>query len=408
MSRVWAAQPLDSTRPGDDSPRPDRDSARHAPASRDVDPDHPGPDASRDELAALRAATRAAADPTIRTRVNPRVGAALLDADGKLLGVAAHRGPGTPHAEVAAIAALPPGSEPHTAVVTLEPCAHRGNTGPCTEALLAAGVRRVVFAQQDPNPIAAGGGLVLAQAGLDVVSLSQTVEPEDPESRQIIAETRDLDPEWLTAARLGRPHVRLKLALTIDGRIAAADGSSRWITGPSARRDAHRLRARADAILVGTGTALADNPQLSVRDEHDTPIPYPLQPTRVVLGRRPVPSGARLHDASAPTQQLVETDPATALRRLYDQGVRRVFVEGGARIAAAFLRAGVVDELVTYTAPALLGAGPPAVADLGITTIADARRLQVVDVALVGDDVRTRYRPLVRDTTHASTQQGVR
>jgi diaminohydroxyphosphoribosylaminopyrimidine deaminase/5-amino-6-(5-phosphoribosylamino)uracil reductase len=304
-----------------------------------------------------------------RTSPNPRVGCVLLAPDGAVVGEGWHRGAGQPHAEVEALHAAGDRARGATAVVTLEPCSHTGRTGPCTEALLAAGVARVVIGRRDPNPLAAGGAGRLAQAGVEVAELPAP----------------DLNPRWERAVALGRPVVVWKAAATLDGRVAAADGTARWITGPHARREVHRLRAQVDAVLVGTGTVLADDPHLAVRLPED---PAPSQPLRVVVGARPIPPDARILDDAAPTLQIPEHDPATVLARLWDAGVRSVLLEGGPRIAAAFLAADLVDEIVWFAAPALLGAGPGAVAPFGPATIADARRFAVTTAAVVGADVR--------------------
>src|SRR4051794_28460062 len=225
---------------------------------------------------------------------NPRVGAVLLSPSGELVGEGWHRGAGTPHAEVAALAdAADRGTSARgaTAVVTLEPCNHTGRTGPCSEALLAAGVARVVVSVADPNPVAAGGAERLRDAGVDV----QTGVLPD--------EGRALLGAWLPSVERGRPFVTLKIATSLDGRVAAADGSSRWITSEVSRHHAHDLRAEVDAIVVGTGTALADDPSLTARNAAGELHGH--QPLRVVVGRRPVPAGARLR---AEGGELVEID----------------------------------------------------------------------------------------------------
>jgi diaminohydroxyphosphoribosylaminopyrimidine deaminase/5-amino-6-(5-phosphoribosylamino)uracil reductase len=254
-------------------------------------------------------------------------------------------------------------------VVTLEPCNHTGRTGPCTQALLAAGIARVVIGRRDPDPVAAGGAERLAAAGVEVA----------------FAPVPDLNADWEQAVRRGRPVVVWKAAATLDGRVAAADGTARWITGPAARREVHELRAAVDAVVVGTGTVLADDPHLAVRLA-DRPDAH--QPLRVVVGSRPVPPGARVLDAAGRTIRIADHDPAQVLARLWRQDVRTVLLEGGPRLAAAFVAADLVDRIVWYVAPALLGAGPAALADTGIATIAEARRYRVTGTGVVGDDVR--------------------
>ena len=324
----------------------------------------------------MRRALAAAREPAHRISPNPRVGCVVLSAEGDELAVGWHRGPGTPHAEADALAQLGGQAPGATAVVTLEPCDHTGRTGPCTRALRASGITRVVHGVDDPDPVAGGGAATLRAAGVEV------------ESGLLAAEARALNLRWLTAVARQRPYVSWKLAATLDGRSAAADGTSRWITGLSARRDVHRQRAFADAIVVGTGTALADDPRLTVRDADDVELPPDQQPVRVVIGQRALPRDARMLDAAAPTLQLRTNDPHAALDDLYRRDVREVWLEGGPRLAGAFLAAGLVDEVVAYVAPVLLGAGPAALSDAGVATLADAWRLQVSDVTVLDGDVR--------------------
>jgi diaminohydroxyphosphoribosylaminopyrimidine deaminase/5-amino-6-(5-phosphoribosylamino)uracil reductase len=261
-----------------------------------------------------------------------------------------------------------------TAVVSLEPCNHTGRTGPCTEALIAAGVARVVFAQADPNPVAAGGAQRLRGAGLEVVD------------GLLAEEASALNEAWTVAITRGRPMVTWKVATTLDGRVAAADGTSRWITGQPARAQVHDLRAQVDAVIVGTGTALMDNPSLTVRDESGHPVRR--QPIRVVMGRRELPPDAVLRDGRAPLRHFRDQSPGEVLGALAAHGVQHVLLEGGPTLAASFVRAGLVDRIVWYLAPSLLGAGPTGLVDVGVTTIADARRVTITGISRVGLDVR--------------------
>jgi diaminohydroxyphosphoribosylaminopyrimidine deaminase/5-amino-6-(5-phosphoribosylamino)uracil reductase len=307
---------------------------------------------------------------------NPRVGAVIVDPDGLVVGEGFHEGAGTPHAEVMALRQAGAKARAGTAVVTLEPCAHTGRTGPCAEALIEAGVARVVFAQSDPTPRAGGGRALLEAAGIRTTA-------------GLLAEqATTINEAWTFSFVHGRPKVTWKYAATLDGRSAAADGSSRWVTGSLARADVHRLRAQCDAILVGTGTVLADDPALTVRGPDGSPTGR--QPLRVVMGLRPVPETARVRDVAAPTYLLVTRDPAQALRALAKREIHHVWLEGGPTVAAAFLRAGLVDEVISYLAPALLGAGAPAVGDLGIQTIDQALRLTPHEVTTIGPDIRIR------------------
>lgn len=305
---------------------------------------------------------------------NPRVGCVLLSGD-RVIGEGWHRGAGTPHAEAAALAdAAERGEDTRgaTAVVTLEPCAHTGRTGPCARALIEAGVARVVAAVPDPNPVAGGGIALLRAAGIEV-----RVGPGADAVRRMLA-------PWLIAVGRGRPFVTLKLAGTLDGRVAAADGTSRWITSAQSRAHAHAMRAEVDALLIGTGTALADDPALTARTASGEPAGH--QPLRVVLGDRELPPG-RLHGPGGELVRIPGHDPAAALQVLAGREVRHVLVEGGPTVSAAFLRAGLVDRVLAYLAPVLLGAGRSAVGDLGIGTLADGMRLHTEEVLRLGPDV---------------------
>jgi diaminohydroxyphosphoribosylaminopyrimidine deaminase/5-amino-6-(5-phosphoribosylamino)uracil reductase len=333
---------------------------------------HPSDGVLMDRALAL-AARSPLADP------NPRVGCVLVADDGRIVGEGWHHGAGTPHAEVEALSAAGPDAAGATAYVTLEPCNHHGRTGPCAQALLRADVRRVVYAQADPNPAASGGAASLAAGGVEVLGGVR------------VGEAARLNEAWTFSVTRGRPFVSWKVAGTLDGRAAAADGTSAWITGPQARLDVHGLRSDCGAIVVGTGTVLADDPRLTVRRPDGTNAPR--QPVRVVVGHRAIPGDARVLSSEAPTLLLRE-DPVGVLARLQEAGIRHVWLEGGATLAAAFLTAGLIDEIVAYIAPALLGSGPPLVGGLGIATLADAHRYALVDVTRLGDDVRLTLRPL--------------
>jgi diaminohydroxyphosphoribosylaminopyrimidine deaminase/5-amino-6-(5-phosphoribosylamino)uracil reductase len=304
---------------------------------------------------------------------NPRVGCVILDDDGATVAEGFHRGAGSSHAEVDALTRAGERARGATAVVTLEPCNHVGRTGPCSRALVEAGVRRVVYAQTDPNPVATGGAAALRDAGVETAS------------GLMADEARALNPVWTFAMDHGRPFVTWKLATTLDGRSAAADGSSRWVSNREARLDTHSLRAQCDVILVGSNTVAVDDPLLTVRDDEDRPVPR--QPLRVVMGERDLGPGHRVFNGDAPSLHLRTRDPHKALAQLFDDDRQHVFLEGGPTLAAAFLGAGLVDEIVAYVAPMLLGAGLPAVADLGINSVGDALRPHVTDIAvLAGDD----------------------
>lgn len=376
------------------------------------------------ETRAMRRAVALAARGTGSTSPNPVVGCVILDAAGESAGEGYHQRAGGPHAEIHALRAAGERARGGTALVTLEPCDHTGRTGPCTGALIDAGIARVVYAVADPHDEAAGGAATLAAAGIEV------------ERGLLAAEAEEVNLPWLTSVRRRRPFVRWKYAATLDGRTAAADGTSRWISSPASRADVHRLRAEADAVIVGSGTARADDPQLAVRhpDLLDTLGAGLRQPLRVVVDSNAsaVRPGARVLDGSAPTLVAVAEDADAAhleglvpvvrlpraaggrglsipmlLRTLYEREVRSVLLEGGATLAGAFVAARSVDQVVGYLAPALLGAGPAVLADAGIGTITDALRLDVTGVDRLGPDLRItavpggRLRPRPRPATSA-------
>ena len=309
---------------------------------------------------------------------NPRVGCLLLDPAGQVIATGAHEGAGTPHAEVIALAVAGDRARGATAVVTLEPCSHTGRTGPCTRALIDAGVARVVFGQSDPNPEAAGGAAELRRAG---IAVSEGIRAADAAA---------LNPVWSAAMSRQRPTVTWKVAATLDGRVAAADGSSRWITGDAARQQVQEIRAQHDAVLVGTNTMLVDDPELTARTDGA------VQPWRIVMGQRSVPAAARVRRAE-PTDrfwQIPTRDPAFALAQMVRRDIHTVLLEGGPALAGSFLRAGLIDRVIWYTAPAILAAGTGAVSDLGIGSIDGAWRLSLQEVSRVGDDVRIDLIPI--------------
>ncbi|MGV8911530.1 MAG: bifunctional diaminohydroxyphosphoribosylaminopyrimidine deaminase/5-amino-6-(5-phosphoribosylamino)uracil reductase RibD [Rhodoglobus sp.] len=310
---------------------------------------------------------------------NPQVGCVLVNDAGDIVAEGWHHGAGTPHAEVDALTKLGGNADGLTAVVTLEPCNHHGRTGPCAQALLDAGVSRVVYAVSDPGPHSAGGAERLRNGGVEVIAGVVQTEAEE------------FLHSWLTAARLQRPHVTVKWASTLDGRAAAADGTSQWITGTAARQHVHEQRARADAIVVGTGTVLADDPSLTARGDAGELLES--QPQPVVLGRREIPADAQLRQHPEKLRQLDGNDLDAALSELFEAGIRRVFVEGGPTIASAFIAAGLADELLIYLAPKLLGGPKVALSDLGVSTMAEAKDLSITELRPLGNDVLIVARP---------------
>jgi diaminohydroxyphosphoribosylaminopyrimidine deaminase / 5-amino-6-(5-phosphoribosylamino)uracil reductase len=300
-------------------------------------------------------------------RPNPWVGAVVVDPNGVLLASGATEAPGARHAEVVALDAAGHAAAGATLYVTLEPCAHTGRTPPCTDRILASRISRVVVAVLDPDTRVAGRGVeALRAAGV-------TVDVGCDHDEVAV----DLAP-YLHHRATGRPYVVLKWASTLDGRTAAADGSSRWITSEPARRDVHQLRADSDAVLVGAGTVRADDPELTVRLEG-----VERQPLRVVLGE--APRNARVHPCFEFRGEL-----AALLDDLGARGVLQLLVEGGASVAHDFVAQGLVDRLVAYVAPALLGGddGAPVLRGVGAPTVAAAWRGRFVSVATVGEDLR--------------------
>ena len=316
------------------------------------------------------------------TSPNPPVGAVIVDARGEVVGEGATQPPGGPHAEVMALRQAGEHARGATAFVTLEPCAHHGRTPPCAVALIAAGVAAVNYAVADPNPVAAGGAHTLRAAGIDV-------------QQGLLAGDVELGPlrAWLHFARTGRPHVTWKYASTLDGRVAAADGTSRWISSPESRAEVHALRGGIDAIMVGTGTVLADDPALTARAADGTLARH--QPLRVVVGTGEIPAGARVLDGSAETVRVRSHDPDAVLALLAERGVVDLLLEGGPRLAGAFVGAGRVDRILAYLAPALLGSGTMALGDAGVSTITGVHRWSVERVTMSGGDVRVSAVPLL-------------
>uniref|UniRef100_A0AAU2VDP8 Riboflavin biosynthesis protein RibD n=1 Tax=Streptomyces sp. NBC_00003 TaxID=2903608 RepID=A0AAU2VDP8_9ACTN len=353
---------------------------------------------------AMRRAIELAARGLGSTSPNPVVGCVITDASGTVVGEGFHQRAGGPHAEVHALEAAGGRARGGTAYVSLEPCNHTGRTGPCAQALIAAGVTRVFYAVGDPNPQATGGADTLRAAGVQA------------EQGLLADEAEAVNTAWLTSVRLGRPHVTWKYAATLDGRTAAEDGTSRWITSEEARADVHRLRAESDAVVVGSGTARTDDPHLAVRG-----IDGATQPLRLAVDTNAtaVEPGARILDAAAPTLIAVAEDadaahlpesavlriPRTAtgldipalLAALHARGVRSVLLEGGPTLAGAFVAAGTVDKVVGYLAPALLGAGPTALAGAGISTITEALRLDITETVRIGPDLRITATPLAKE-----------
>jgi diaminohydroxyphosphoribosylaminopyrimidine deaminase/5-amino-6-(5-phosphoribosylamino)uracil reductase len=310
--------------------------------------------------AAMRLAVEHAELVKGSTYPNPPVGAVILDRDGRVAGAGGTEPAGSAHAEVVALRRAGGLAAGGTAVVTLEPCNHYGRTAPCVDALLDAGVASVVYAVTDPNPVAAGGA-----------------------DRQAELVTAGPLREWLHKQHTGLPHVTWKYATSIDGRSAAADGSSQWITSEAARADLHRRRAAADAIVVGTGTVLTDDPALTARLADGGLADR--QPLRVVVGKREIPPEAQVLNDDSRTMVIRTHDPQEVLKALSDR--TDVLLEGGPTLAGAFLRAGAIDRILAYVAPILLGGPITAVDDVGVPSIARALRWRFDGVERVGPDL---------------------
>ncbi|HWH25782.1 MAG TPA: bifunctional diaminohydroxyphosphoribosylaminopyrimidine deaminase/5-amino-6-(5-phosphoribosylamino)uracil reductase RibD [Pseudolysinimonas sp.] len=341
-------------------------------------------------VAVMRRALELAAQGPV-TGGNPQVGCVLIDETGTVVAEGWHHGAGTPHAEVNALAQLAatgrtdaagaPDASGLTAIVTLEPCNHTGRTGPCSEALIAANISRVVFAVADPGDASSGGTSRLRGAGIEVIG------------GVLGAEAEAFLHVWLTTERRGRPWVTVKWAQTLDGRVAAADGTSQWITGTAARQRVHEQRAASDAILTSTGTVFADNPSLTARGDGGELLFH--QPVPVVVGERAIPAEAALRRHPAGVIETGTRDLNAVMTELGARGLRRVFVEAGPTLISALIAADFADEFAVYLAPALLGGNGDgqangdglAIGNLGIPTLSAARRLTLTSVEQLGDDL---------------------
>lgn len=311
-----------------------------------------------------------------RTFPNPIVGALLVSDAGEILGEGFHAGGA--HAEIEALADSASKSnnvQGSTMYVTLEPCNHHGRTPPCTIALIKAGIARVVFAIKDPNPIAQGGESRLTAAGIKVSS--NLLEVEAKESNRA----------WLAKIETGKPYLIWKIASTLDGYIAASDGISQWITSEESRKAVHELRAESDAIVVGTGTALLDNPTLIPRGDSRRPM-------RIVVGLRSIPDTFNLFNGEAHTIFLKTRDLDSLISTLTDLQVNQVLIESGTGLGTALLKAGLIDEIHWYQAPTVLGGGRKAIGEMHLSTLAERMDFNIVDVRRSGPDTFTLLRPL--------------
>lgn len=375
---------------------------------------HPEPDQTENPMSVTQIEAEAAsAALAIAKRgprgLNPQVGAVFLAAPGvvvadsnaraeavailaelgftgelleRVLALGWHEGAGTAHAEVAALNKLgADAASGATAVVSLEPCNHTGRTGPCALALTAANVARVIYLSEDPGEVTGGGAQTLRANGIETLRADE----------DLVNQADALIADWVHLNQNGLPFITLKWAQSLDGRAAASDGSSKWITGPDARRDVHLRRSAADVIVAGTGTVLADNPALTARDDSGALLAN--QPAPVVIGSREIPESAQIWQHPKPLQRFKGGELLPIMRELAAAGVQRVFVEGGPALISSFLSEGLVDEVLCYVAPVLLGGNRTAIGDIQIDTIQDALRLEFAETVPLGPDVLFIARP---------------
>jgi len=313
-----------------------------------------------------------------KTSPNPIVGAVIIDHAGNVIGEGFHDRMNSPdHAEVVAIAKATQSVKGATIVVTLEPCNHKGSTGPCTQAIIAAGISTVVFAVNDPNPVASGGAEVLQAAGIKVVE--GVLEDEAAYANRA----------WLMKIKKNRPFFTWKVATTLDAKIAAVDGTSKWITNESSRADVQVLRRQADAILVGTNTVITDDPHLIPRGDF---AGYAHNPIRVICGEQELPKDAQVFDEAAQTVVVKSKNLDLLVEKLNELEINHVFVEAGPTLASAMVDHCLMDELVIYQAPSLLGSGKPFFTFDHPSTISDQMRLDHISTVVLSGDVKSVYR----------------
>jgi diaminohydroxyphosphoribosylaminopyrimidine deaminase/5-amino-6-(5-phosphoribosylamino)uracil reductase len=311
-----------------------------------------------------------------RTAPNPIVGAVIIGTDGSVIAEGFHdRQSSADHAEVVALKIAGDKARGAMMVVTLEPCNHAGTTPPCTQAIIDAGIATLVYAVSDPNPAAAGGASVLKAAGIEVVA-GVGVDQATYSNRA-----------WLTKIIKGRPFITWKVATTLDGKVAALDGTSKWITNEASRADVQKVRRSVDAIMVGTQTVIADDPHLIPRDGLTGG-----NPLRIVCGTQELPKNAQVLDSAAPTKVIASKDLEVIAAELLATGVNHILLESGPTLASAMLHACMLDELMIYQGPSLLGAGKNFVADLGALTLDHAMKMPRVSTETFGDDVKSIYR----------------
>jgi diaminohydroxyphosphoribosylaminopyrimidine deaminase/5-amino-6-(5-phosphoribosylamino)uracil reductase len=312
-----------------------------------------------------------------KTSPNPIVGAVIVNSDGQIIAEGFHDRMSSPdHAEVVALKAAGAKAKGATIVVTLEPCNHTGATGPCSKAIADAGISKVIYAVKDPNKKAAGGAQSLHDQGLQV------------EGGVLESDAAYANRAWLTKIEKNRPFFTWKVATTLDGKIAATDGTSQWISNENSRSDVQILRRQADAILVGTNTVITDDPHLIPRGDFPG---FTANPLRVVCGEQPLPPTSKVFDDAATTLLVKTKDLNDLVEELNKTGVNHVLVEAGPTLATAMLKQGLLDELVIYQAPSLLGQGKSFVADFGATTIKELLALDHVATEVLDGDIKSIY-----------------
>lgn len=299
-----------------------------------------------------------------KTAPNPIVGAVITNEHGEIVAEGFHQG--GPHAEIVALSNFSGQASTATLFITLEPCNHHGKTGPCSEAIIASGIKRVVYAENDPNPIAQGGAARLRDAGIEVTQLSLS---------SVAYANRD----WLTKIELQRPRILWKVAVSLDGAVAAMDGSSQWITNPSSRDDVKAVRDSVDAIITGTGTVIADNPTL---------LGASRTPLRVIVGERELGENFEIFKAKGETIQIKSRDLTEVLHLLDQRGCNRVLVEAGPTLGTAFFNAGLVDEILFYQAPTILGSSRRFTQGLDLTSITEQKKLLDRGIEIFDGDIK--------------------
>jgi diaminohydroxyphosphoribosylaminopyrimidine deaminase/5-amino-6-(5-phosphoribosylamino)uracil reductase len=320
-----------------------------------------------DDVAAMQRAIDLARLGLGMTYPNPIVGAVIIDSKGVLISEGFHQG--AEHAEVVAISgaeSIPSGS---TLFISLEPCNHFGKTPPCVDAIISAGISRVIYAIDDPNPIAAGGADRMKASGIEVMSGMSA------------ASARFVNRDWLTKINKNRPRFMWKIASTMDGKISAVDGTSKWITSQASRADVAKMRSQTDAILTSTGTVIADDPLLTSKGAGKNPL-------RIVMGTRAITSDAKVRSSDAETLFIQSNRFEDLLKLCNDRGFNQVMVESGPLFGTALLKEGLIDEIVLFQAPTFLGSGTNSIGDLGIQTMSDRLDFTIADLKNIGTDVK--------------------